>query len=114
VPLDEEFRAIKSPAVQAGLLRFQPFWRIRQPVPDEYARSLPAAFASGHDQAVHWCKSVGQGTDSILGMDLSSHVLGVPTSDTDKSRAKLKRSSDDDHRWSNEEPDWNKAASLKR
>jgi hypothetical protein len=47
-------------------------------------------------------------------MDLSSHVLGVPTSDTDKSRAKLKRSSDDDHRWSNEEPDWNKAASLKR
>ena len=45
---------------------------------------------------------------------MSRHSVGVPTSDTDKSRAKFKRSSDDDHHWSNEEPDWNKAASLKR
>jgi len=38
--------------------------------------------------------------------------MGVPTNDTVKNRATLKRSSNVDHHWSNEEPDWNKAASL--
>lgn len=71
-----------------------------------------AAFASGHDQAVHRGKSVGEGADSILCVDLSRHVMGVPTNDTVKNRATLKRSSNVDHHWSNEEPDWNKAASL--
>ena len=32
-----------------------------------------AAFASGHDQAVHRCEGVGQGANSVLGMDLSRH-----------------------------------------
>ncbi|CAI8861157.1 hypothetical protein EMIT0196P_80137 [Pseudomonas chlororaphis] len=40
--------------------------------------------------------------------------MGVPTNDTVKNRATLKRSSNADHHWSNEEPDWNKAASWKR
>ena len=56
-----------------------------------------AAFASGHDQAVHWSKSVGEGANGILSMDLSVHIIGVPTNDTDKSCAVLKRSSDVDH-----------------
>jgi hypothetical protein len=30
-------------------------------------------------------------------MDLSGHIIGVPTNDTDKNRATLKRSSDADH-----------------
>lgn len=56
-----------------------------------------AAFASGHDQAVHWSKSVGKGANGILSMDLSGHIIGVPTNDTVKNRATLKRSSDVDH-----------------
>lgn len=56
-----------------------------------------AAFASGHDQAVHWGKSVGEGANGILSVDLSVHIIGVPTNDTDKNRATLKRSSNADH-----------------
>jgi hypothetical protein len=55
-----------------------------------------AAFASGHDQAVHWGKSVGEGANGILSVD-SGHIIGVPTNDTDKNRATLKRSSNVDH-----------------
>lgn len=36
-----------------------------------------AAFACCHDQAVHWSKSVGQCTNSVLSLDMSSHVMGV-------------------------------------
>ena len=56
-----------------------------------------AAFASSHDQAVHWGKSVGEGANGILSVDLSVHIIGVPTNDTDKNRATLKRSSNADH-----------------
>lgn len=36
-----------------------------------------AAFASSHDQAVHWSKSIGEGANGILSLDLSRHSYWV-------------------------------------
>jgi hypothetical protein len=44
-----------------------------------------AAFARSHDQAVHGSKSIGERADSILSLDMSSHVGVFPKTTRDKS-----------------------------